>query len=205
VTVVTMATTPGHSDLPGVSNESDAINDACTKIYNCRVLKQPDVDLVLKSIVDSEIVHFACHGISDVRIPIQSHLMLQKNGELGVVIDKLSVSKILGVKESRFAWISYLSACSTAETRGSELADEGLHISSALQLAGFAHVIGSIWSVDDTVSVHVASSFYKNLVTKRRLGLGNRAVAEALREAILDVRKRYSRPWKWAAYIHSGA
>lgn len=205
VTVVTMATTPNHTKLPGVSNESDAINKECTDIYNCRVLKQPDVDLVLKSIIDSEIVHFACHGVSDARIPIQSHLILQKNGEQGIVIDKLSVSKILGLKESRFAWISYLSACSTADTRGSELADEGLHISSALQLAGFAHVIGSLWVVDDTVSVLVAGLFYKNLILKRKLGLGNRAVAEALREAVLNVRKVHSTPWKWAAYIHSGA
>jgi CHAT domain-containing protein len=67
------------------------------------------------------------------------------------------------------------------------------------------HVIGSIWVVDDEVSVYVASSFYKNLIKKGSLGLGNREVAEALRESVLEARKRYSEPWKWAAYIHSGA
>jgi hypothetical protein len=205
VTIVAMAKTPGHVDLPGVTQESDAIKNACAKSYNCRVLKQPDVRLVLQSIVDSDIMHFACHGSSDIKIPTQSHLMLQRTGEHGVEIDKLGVSKILGVIGSRFAWISFLSACSTAETRGSALADEGLHVSSALQLAGFVHVIGSIWPVDDEVSVYVASSFYKNLISKGGQGLGNHDVAEALRESILDVRKRYSEPWKWAAYIHSGA
>jgi hypothetical protein len=205
VTVVTMATTPGHATLSGVSKESDAIKEACDGIYSHRELRQPDVRLVLKSIADSDIVHFACHGASDVRNPTQSFLLLQKNGQLGAVGDKLSVSKMLGVEGTRFAWISYLSACSTAETRVSQLADEGLHISSAMQLAGFAHVIGSIWPVDDTVCVDVASSFYKSLIAKRDQWPGNRAVADALREAILHVRQRYSTPWKWAAYIHSGA
>jgi CHAT domain-containing protein len=188
-----------------VTQESDAIKNACAESYNCGVLKQPDVQLVLQSIVDSDIMHFACQGSSDIKVPTQSHLMLQRTSEHGAEIDKLSVSKILGVIGSRFAWISFLSACSTAEIRGSELADEGLHISSALQLAGFVHVIGSIWPVDDEVSVYVASSFYKNLINKSGPGLGNREVAEALRQSILDVRKRYSEPWKWAAYIHSGA
>jgi hypothetical protein len=205
VTVVTMAKTPGYDSLPGVTNESHAIKDACAESYNCRVLEQPDVWLVLQSIVDSDIMHFACHGSSDIKNPIQSHLMLQKSDENGAKIDKLTVSRILGVTGSHFAWISFLSACSTAETRGSALADEGLHISSALQLAGFVHVIGSIWVVDDEVSVYVASSFYKNLIKKGSLGLGNREVAEALRESVLEARKRYSEPWKWAAYIHSGA
>ncbi|KAH8807488.1 CHAT domain-containing protein [Xylogone sp. PMI_703] len=204
VTVLTMETTPGHDDLPGVSRECEAIEDACSGNYSCRAHSQPDVQLALKSIAGSDIVHFACHGASNIRNPIESHLLLQKNGN-SAAVDKLSVSKIMGLETSHFAWISYLSACSTAESRAAELADESLHLSSAFQLAGFAHVIASRWRVDDTICVDVASSFYKNLIAKPDKLAQNRAVAEALREAILHVRARHSTPWKWAAYIHSGA
>jgi len=40
--------------------------------------------------------------------------------------------------------LAYLSACSTAVT-GPELADESVHIVSAFQLAGYQHVIGTLW------------------------------------------------------------
>jgi CHAT domain-containing protein len=205
LTIVTMPKTPGQARLPGVENESNSISKICDGFYACTELWEPTASAVLKSIVKSEIVHFACHGMSHVGDPSKSHLLLQKAGDSGPVVDELTVSKLLSVEDASLAWIAYVSACSTAQISASKLADEGIHISSALQIAGFAHVIGSLWRVDDGVCVKVASKFYKALIESQSQQLCNRAVAEALRSAVLNVRAQNLELWKWGAYIHSGA
>lgn len=86
--------------------------------------------------------------------------------------------------------ISYLSACSMAEVKTGTFADEAPHIVSAFQVVGFGHVISSIWSVDDAISVEVARLFYESL----RGGNGqitNRAIAEALRGAVMRIRGHF--------------
>jgi CHAT domain-containing protein len=47
-------------------------------------------------------------------------------------------------------FLAYLSACSTAKNQAEVLQDEGLHLMAACQLAGFQHVIGSLWAVSDS-------------------------------------------------------
>lgn len=84
------------------------------------------------------------------------------------------------------------------------LADECLHLASGFQVAGFAHVIGSLWSADDDICVLLAKSFYLSL-TKFGTNRSNRAVAEALRNAILEIRSDSQDPGLWAPFIHSGA
>ena len=101
------------------------------------------------------------------------------------------------------AWIAYLSACSTAGVEAKRLADECLHIASAFQVAGFAHVIGSLWPADDDICVRLAESFYGSL-TKTGTKHSNRAVAEALRNAMLDIRSESQDIRLWAPFIHSG-
>ncbi|OCK75295.1 hypothetical protein K432DRAFT_308871 [Lepidopterella palustris CBS 459.81] len=106
----------------------------------------------------------------------------------------------------RRAWIAYLSACSTAGMRTSRLADQGLYTSGAFQVAGFAHVVGSLWPVNDEVCVDVARVFYERRITPQGEPGQNRRVAAALREAVLHIRQRDPSSWrKWGAYIHSGA
>jgi CHAT domain-containing protein len=43
------------------------------------------------------------------------------------------------------AKLAYLSACSTAENKIDQLADEVIHLASAFQVAGFRHVAGAMW------------------------------------------------------------
>lgn len=200
-----MSTTPGHAKLSEVDRESDAIRKTCQGFYLCTKLPHSTADAVLKSIAKSKIVHFACHGMSHGGDFSKSHLLLQKNGDSGPAVDELIVSKISSADDTNLAWISYLSVCSTAQTRAPKLADEGIHISSALQVAGFAHVIGSLWQVDDKICVDVAGKFYEALTKACSQHFCDRAVAESIRSAILDVRAQNPDPFKWAAYIHFGA
>lgn len=73
-----------------------------------------------------------------------------------------------------------LTACSTAEVKMQLLADETLHLTSAFQMAGFAHVIGSLRPADDLICVQVANFFYSSLVDSGGSKDPNRAVSEAL-------------------------
>ncbi len=85
-----------------------------------------------------------------------------------------------------------------------ELADEAVHIVSALQIAGFSHVVGSLWHVDDTIGASVAQGVYESL------GTGDGALdvdrtAEALHSTVCALRDTYPQtPSLWACQVHAG-
>ncbi|CAH0039944.1 unnamed protein product [Clonostachys rhizophaga] len=207
--IITMKTTPGgYGDLPATEKEREVVMNLTESKWNCTSISQPTADVALQAIRDSDIVHFACHGIADSRDPLESHLVLEKpsgiNNEMEV--DKLTVSQILSIDELQKPWIAFLSACTTTSMGGLRLLDEGLHMSGALQVAGFPHTVGSLWSVEDSVSVSIAQAFYKNLLRLEYASIDDRAVAAAVREAVIDTRRLHPTPWaNWAAYVHSGA
>ena len=104
------------------------------------------------------------------------------------------------------AWLAYLSACSTAEIKVSDLADEALHLASSFQVAGFGHVVASMWPSNDAVCAQVAKLFYQELLVNGGIKAGDRAVSAALHTAVSQVRlQNLERPHLWAQYIHSGA
>ena len=113
------------------------------------ILKQPSVGRVLKVLSGYGIAHFACHGVSEIN-PADSHLLLLKEfkqvlplKELTEEVDKLRVKDIAALKLP-LARLAYLSACSTAQSTSSSLADEVTHIVSSFHIAGFVHVIGTL-------------------------------------------------------------
>ena len=207
ILVVTMPSTLKHTSLPGVEKEKQVIQKITTDICKIKELKSPTAEDVLNNMSGFDIVHFACHGCADPKDPSNSHLLLQKSGPSGPVIDKLTVSDISNKNTLGRTWIAYLSACSTAGVEAISLADECLHISSAFQVAGFAHVISSLCSADDDICARLAELFYRSLTnTGLSTRHSNRAVAEALRNAILDIRSDSpDSRLLWAPFIHSGA
>ena len=206
ILVITMPSTPDHSSLPGVKEEKLAIQRITTDICKIKALESPTAEHVLNDMSGFDIVHFACHGCADPEDPSNSHLLLQKSEPSGPVIDKLTVSDISNRNTLGRTWIAYLSACSTAGVEVTDLADECLHIVSAFQVAGFAHVIGSLRPADDDICVRLAELFYRSLITKSGIPRhSNRAVAESLRNAVLEIRSESPDPRLWAPFIHSGA
>jgi CHAT domain-containing protein/tetratricopeptide (TPR) repeat protein len=208
MSIITMKTSPGgYNNLPGVQNEKEVLLNAIGNRWDCIDLSQPSADRALQALSSSDIVHFACHGVANIGDPSESHLILEKcaGDGGGKTVDKLTVSQLMALKQLERPWIAYLSACTTATMDTLRLGDEGLHISGALQGAGFPHVVGSLWKVDDKIAADVAHVFYCNLV-KARGRVEDRQVAMALREAVLFVQKKRSGAWSnWAGYIHSGA
>ncbi|KAJ6041302.1 uncharacterized protein N7446_010808 [Penicillium canescens] len=205
--IATMPDTPSHGALHGVRREAQAILNTVDQDMHVKELTTPSTDDVLAQLQSHELVHFACHGYSDPGDPAHSHLLLQKHSDSGPVVDKLTVSKLLDCQTMSRGWIAYLSACSTAEIRDKDLQDEALHITSGFLIAGFSHVISSLWPADDEVCVHMAAYFYEALIARRATATNqNRAVAEAVRDATLRIRRQYCHsPLSWALYTHMGA
>jgi hypothetical protein len=203
ILLVAMSKTPGEQDLPGVEAEVKDIVSVVTDPHSVRPLRQPSAGTVLDTLKHFSIAHFACHGAADATDPSNSFLALQ--GKSDVTPDKLTVQMVSDAN-FRKAWLAYLSACSTAETKVSKLADESLHLASSFQVAGFRHVVASMWPSNDLICAKVARLFYGHLLKKGDMELGNKAVAVALHAAVLEVRaQNLGRPNLWAQYIHSGA
>ncbi|KAH8693493.1 CHAT domain-containing protein [Phaeosphaeriaceae sp. PMI808] len=205
ILLVTIATTPGeqYRSLPGVEVEGRDIRSVVNKPHSVKPLPQPTADAVLENLKGSSIAHFACHGSADLLNPSNSFLALQ--GESESTPDKLTVKMISNANLSQ-AWLAYLSACSTAEIRVSDLADEALHLASSFQVAGFRHVVASMWPSDDTICAQVAKLFYEELLANGGVKAGDRAVPAALQAAVLQAQlQNLERPHLWAQYIHSGA
>ncbi|KAJ5565962.1 hypothetical protein N7535_007600 [Penicillium sp. DV-2018c] len=204
--MVTMANTPGAQDLPGVKDETNAVLRELGTSVHVEILDQPDPASVMHQVHQCNIVHFACHGISDSVDPSASGLLLLTVSE-NPSQDILSVRKLCENHHAQ-GEIAYLSACSTAENRAEDLVDEVLHVASGFQVAGFRHVIGCLWPSDDNVCVEVARSFYAELCRNGTLNYTDRDVAMALHNAASKVSKSdeyRKRPLHWAQYVHYGA
>ncbi|MEU8837214.1 CHAT domain-containing protein [Streptomyces sp900116325] len=109
---------------------------------------------VVSALPRSAYAHFACHALGDLERPSGSRLVLHDHTEHPLTVRDLARLRLPSVR------LAYLSACDTLRT-SPELADEAVHIVSALQIAGFPHVVGSLWHIDDTIGAGVAQGVYR--------------------------------------------
>lgn len=203
--IAAMPTTPNEQPLPGVESEVKAIQQACSNICTVTLQKYPRPEAVLIAMEDTDIIHFACHGSSNPINPSDSHLLLLRSGSTTPAIGILTVQQVSNRVFSN-ARVAYLSACSTAHMTASKFTDEAIHLASAFQVAGFAHVIGSLWPVGDATCAQLAGSFYSYSVKHQTATPSNRLIAEALHTAVLEVRSQGGGdPSAWACFIHHGA
>lgn len=152
---------------------------------------------------DFGIVHFAYQRSSDLGDPSSSFFALK--GASDTIPDKLTVQEMANLNLGH-AWLHCLSACSTAEKNVPELSHEVLHIASAFQVAGFGHVIASMWVSKDAICVQVASALYRHLTRSCDTRWNNKAVAAALQAAVIEVRTQNpDNPYLRIQYIHTGA
>ena len=186
---VAVPDSPGHAHLPGVNFEITRIKE---RFPEATVLQGADArhDEILAGLPDSNWAHFACHALADLVSPSASSLIAEDHP-----ISVLEISN-LHIPHGEFA---YLSACGT--TRGSiALADEAIHLTGAFQLAGYTHVVGTLWPVDDDISMTIADHIYGAVSL-----VGVPAIAPALHEVVRGLRDNYPRlPSLWASHVHVG-
>ncbi|RPA98136.1 TPR-like protein [Choiromyces venosus 120613-1] len=201
--LVPMPETPGATNLPGVHKEVQYIHDSTTKsAIQITVLSNPTPAEILKQVQHHDIVHFACHGVSDFN-PSNSHLVLLTPD--GTNADKLLARDISSLNTPG-AQLAYLSACSSAKNPSTILADEVIHLASAFQLAGFSHTLANLWETEDQASSEVARDFYNSLFQDQGNVDDHYRVSAAFHKAVNKVRdKRPANYLGWAPFVHTGA
>ncbi|MER6256758.1 CHAT domain-containing protein [Streptomyces sp. NPDC001584] len=146
---------------------------------------------VLDALPQASTVHFTCHGRTDTASPANSRLALHDS--------PLRFADVAGL-DLPHARLAYLAACETAWP-GDEIEDEAIHRSSAFQLAGFPHVIGTLWEALAGPTADLAGAVYEAMDAPDPL-----SPAEAVHRAVLASREKYARsgPIAWAAHVHFG-
>ncbi|KAF7358142.1 CHAT domain-containing protein [Mycena venus] len=208
MTVIIEPHAEGCSTLPGTAKELDGIERTVGKTRMV-ALRSPTASEALKSLANSSVVHFACHGIQDARDPLDSGLLLADG--------RLKVSQIMrGVEQEdgtragardEFS-LAYLSACETV--KGDDgTPDEAMHLAASLIFAGFHGVVATMWTMCDDDGPAVAVAFYEHLLGQctperaARADLTN--AAKALHVAVGKLREKENMTFKrWVPFVHFG-
>jgi CHAT domain-containing protein len=183
---VALENTPGMARLPNVAAELNALPGAARLVG-----PEATVERTAAALTGIGWAHFACHASTDAVMPSRGGLHLYDGTLSASAISRLPLTG---------AELAYLSACSTADG-GWRHADECLHLASACQLAGFRHVVASLWPLGDDFAPAAARMFYQGLGSGPAAG----RAATVLHHVALTMRERYpERPDQWAALVHWG-
>ncbi|WP_405896796.1 CHAT domain-containing protein [Streptomyces sp. NBC_00727] len=216
VLAVAMPTTPGLPGLGRLPFVAEEVGVVRRHFPRLTLLAAQDAGLggieaptrrsVLERLPGHPIAHFSCHGASDPVRPSHSRLLLQDHASAPLTAASVTPVALDGAR------LAYLSACSTAATGPVRLLDESIHLASAFQLAGYSHVISTLWEIDDQLSVRVADDFYTRLRSAGggfALGGAAYALHHSVRRArdgigASDADGAAPGPFFWASYVHIG-
>ncbi|OAH10160.1 CHAT domain-containing protein [Streptomyces jeddahensis] len=187
--VVAVPHAPGVPDLPGADEEAAVL---VGMLPGTRLLRGQAATRkrLMAELQNHDIIHIASHAGYDADRQYEGHLVLHDG--------RLHVSDIATARAGQ-GGLAFLSACGTARSR-LDVPDESLNLLSAFQLAGYSHLVGSLWPVTDQASVRLAEAFYQYLTTHQSTG-----AAHALHHAVSQLRARHpDRPSLWASHVHIG-
>ncbi|VUC36649.1 unnamed protein product [Clonostachys rosea] len=184
--LVGMRNTPRLRSLPFVEKELDSVRKYL-ELMNVNLIEprksRPDV---LSAIQQCTLFHFAGHGYTSRNEPLDSYLALGEAKQ-----DPLTVAHLLEIDiQTQRPFLAYLSACQTGRMDDDESSNESIHLISAFQLAGFRHVIGTLWKVDDQYCVDMAALIYKSIAEG---GMTDLSVCMGLHNASRALRARWVR------------
>ena len=175
--LVAMEHTPGNSRLPFAKEEVVMLHGLCDSSIEPGRCKQD----IVSHLSQCKTFHFAGHGYTDDSNPLKSHLRLEDWEK-----DPLTVATLLDINiREGLPFLAYLSACGTSQIKDERFIDESIHLVSACQFAGFRHVIGTLWEVNDELSVDMARTVYK-IMTDR--GMKDTSVCQGLHVSTRELR-----------------
>ncbi|MEU9869655.1 CHAT domain-containing protein [Actinomadura sp. NPDC048021] len=190
---VAMPGTPGgRSDLPGAEAEAALVGRRFPGPVDVLTGPAATHEAVLAALPKARWAHFACHGHSDLADPSSGHLLLADHQTRPLTVTDLAGLRMDGAE------LAFLSACSTARP-GARLADEAIHLASAFQLAGYRHVIGTLWPIGDRHAVDIADLVYTAVADGGDVAGAVHAATRRMR----DLWPEY--PSVWASHVHVGA
>jgi tetratricopeptide (TPR) repeat protein len=195
--IVAMPKTPGLNDLESPEREAAYL---ARRFPSHILLKGPSAtrDAVAEAMPRHRWAHFSCHGSQDLREPDRGALHLQDG--------PLTIPQIMRLQlpSPEFA---YLSACDTSRG-GTGIPDEAITLATALQIAGYQHVIATLWQISGLTATDVVQRLYEQIVTEHDgvIDMEIAGAAAALRAAVRAIRDESPElpATYWAAHIHTG-
>ena len=137
--------------LPGAEGEIKVIK-ATKPSVTTLISEMATPKTVIEGLRNHRFAHFVCHGLLETGKPFDASLELHN--------DNLT---LLAIVRSQLptAEFAFLAACHTAELTEGSVADEGLHLSAAMQYCGFRSVVGTMWAMADEDGADLSKHFYK--------------------------------------------
>jgi CHAT domain-containing protein/tetratricopeptide (TPR) repeat protein len=152
----------------------------------------------LEHLGDHQFAHISCHGILEMGKPFDASFKLH-----GARLTLLDIVRA----QLPTAEFAFLSACHTAELTEESIADEGLHLTGAVQYCGFRSVVGTMWAMADIDGPDLARRFYKSVFSDKWQGIPyHERTAEALQDSVRTLRKKGGMTLeRWVNFVHYGA
>jgi hypothetical protein len=192
--VIAVPDPPGAPPLPGAELEAQLL---IRMLPTAQVLPHPTRDAVLAAIRGRSLVHFACHGTSDWEDPGASQLILYDYHVTPLTVAEISATRLTG-------GLAYLSACETG-LPSPDLINEAVHVTGAFHLAGFRHVVGTLWPVNDGIAAAIAQDFYGRLTDDGNVPPDISHTSRVLHDVIRELRDSDpDTPTFWVAHTHTG-
>jgi tetratricopeptide (TPR) repeat protein len=187
---VVMAQTPGLPPLRGTGDEIDAVGET---LAPDRTLRTGDATrhAVASALREHPWLHYIGHSAQDPSDPGRAALFLHDGA--------LTMREIAGLHLDH-AEFAYLSSCESA-LGATTLPDEALHLAGALGMAGFRHVIATMWSIRDDTAARIAGELYRRLTPGG--GFDPAQAAVMLHRTLREIRATHPL-LVWAAYSHTG-
>jgi hypothetical protein len=191
--LVALQNTPNQSRLNFAADEVNMLHDLCGSLALHPVQPKKRKEEIMSLLPTCRIFHFAGHGQTDNEDPSKSCLLLEDWED-----NPLTVGNLMEMNLREHApFLAYLSACGTGEIRNERFFDENIHLISACQLAGFRHVIGTLWEVNDESCVDMAKTTYDEILHG---GMTDESVCLGLHKATRELRDRWLRDSKEVRY-----
>ncbi|TKK84216.1 CHAT domain-containing protein [Herbidospora galbida] len=185
---------PGESELAGVGRELELVRGHLGDVDE---LTGPDAthERVLALLDGCSWMHFAGHAVQELDAPAVARLLLS---------DRPLTLRELAARRLDRAEFAFLSGCETSRG-GDVLADEATSLAGSVQLAGFPHVIGTLWPIVDVHAPAIVDTVYQVLTAQGTAEPRADAAAVALHLAVRSLRdRRPGFPYFWAGYVHVG-
>lgn len=187
----------GMPELPYATHEIIQLKALCNSTNPAKTFHIHEPDSIREDVLaalsnNCSIFHFAGHGRTHLLDPLKSALILS-DGEL--TVSRLSEVNLHNRTTTGLPplspppFLAFLSACGTGQVKSNAHVDESLHLIAACQLAGFRHVVGTLWEVNDQSCVDVALATYRNVIQGDNLT--DDSVSKGLHYACRELRGRW--------------
>ncbi|KAJ6585772.1 CHAT domain-containing protein [Mycena capillaripes] len=208
ITAVIEPKAPDCPPLPGARAE---LNKIMARVPDQWLtgLVNTTVETALVHLCESLIVHFGCHGVQDLKQPLDSGLILT-NGRLKIsdIMRRPEGENALDIQ--KFMSVAFLSACETAKGDRT-VPDEVMHLAATLLFAGFRGVVATMWTMNDFDGPKIADTFYEHLFKNCDPNSNPpvlpdlKQAAKALHLAVEKLRKEPNIPFRrWVPFVHYG-